>query len=243
MNFLDYIILGIVLIGFLLGFKDGLIRKIIGLAGFIIAVFLVIEFSGPLGVFLTPYFNDEQYLAEIVSGIFIFFGALVVTAIIKRVIHPVDKVNKFVNQILGGIAGGLQVSILLSGIFLVLNIAGVPSSENKKNSALYSSFFNIIPKSATMIMGENSRTNYYIDEIMNGRTPVDSLKKDSQSVTDVFKKKNVADSLAKLQEGSKYIKTQDDEKKADKLSNKPVKQNNKKTNENKTKIKIKNDKR
>lgn len=167
MNYLDFIILFIVFLGFLLGFKDGLVRKIIGLVGFIAAIFFVFEFSKPAGQFMSSFFNDELYLAEIVAGAAIFFLTILIVAIIKRIVHPVDKVNKFVNQILGGIAGSLQIIIIMSAAFLFLNILKVPSTEVKKNSLFYSEIFNIIPKSVEFILGEKSRTGYFLNEIIS----------------------------------------------------------------------------
>ena len=49
MNYIDYILIVIVLIGFLLGFKDGLIRKIIGLIGLIAGIALALGKIAPEG--------------------------------------------------------------------------------------------------------------------------------------------------------------------------------------------------
>jgi len=42
MNYIDYILIAIILIGFILGYKDGLVRKVIGLLGLVVAIFLAI---------------------------------------------------------------------------------------------------------------------------------------------------------------------------------------------------------
>ena len=97
MNYLDILILAIALLGFLLGFKDGLIRKIIGLIGLIAAIGFAFEFSDKLGHLLTPFFNNDDYLAKIISGILIFLFVILIASIIKRIVHPLDKVNRFVN--------------------------------------------------------------------------------------------------------------------------------------------------
>ena len=72
MNFIDYLIILVIAVGFILGFKDGLVRKIIGLLGLSIGVILAFEFSDSVAVFLAPLLNNEIYLAEIVSGFLIF---------------------------------------------------------------------------------------------------------------------------------------------------------------------------
>ena len=90
MNYIDYIILLIVFIGFLLGFKDGLIRKIIGLIGLIAGILLAYKFSGNLGRFLIKFFNNDDYLANLISGILIFLTVILIASILKRIVHPVD---------------------------------------------------------------------------------------------------------------------------------------------------------
>ncbi len=68
MNYIDYILIGVVLVGFILGYKDGLVRKIIGLLGLITAIYIAVTYSETLGEYLSPMFNDENYLAKIISG-------------------------------------------------------------------------------------------------------------------------------------------------------------------------------
>ena len=105
MNYIDYILLAIILIGFILGYKDGLVRKVIGLVGLIVALFIAISYSAGLGEYLAPMFNDEGYLAKIVSGFVLFLATILAFAIIKRLIHPSDKVSKFLNQYLEELQG------------------------------------------------------------------------------------------------------------------------------------------
>lgn len=186
MNYIDFICFGILLIGALLGFKDGLVRKAIGLIGFVFAIFFVLEFSNPLGIILTPFFNNEFYLAEIISGVFIFFASILIVAFLKRIIHPMEKVNKLLNQILGAVAGFFQTIILLSFFLLFFNIVGFPAETTKETSLVYKPIFKIIPESAKLLLGENSHTNYYLDEIINRNNFTDSLKIDDNNLIDTM---------------------------------------------------------
>jgi len=172
LNYLDYIILVVLVIGFILGFKDGLVRKLIGLVGLILAVFLVIEFSVLVGLYIAPFFNDEVYLAEIIAGIIIFFTTILVVSIIKRIVHPIDKVNKFINQILGGISGTLQIVFILSAFFLVFNVLRIPSEETKKESLGYKYIYNIIPSIVDLFVGMESNTQEYIQNFIEGNKKI-----------------------------------------------------------------------
>ncbi len=169
MNFIDYIIIGFIVIGFVLGFRDGLVRKIIGVLGVIIGIALAFEFSNNLAVILAPFLNDEIYLAEIVSGFLIFFVTLFVFAIIKRVVHPFDKINKFINQLLGGIAGVVQIVFIISAFLLLLNVFNIPAKSSRESSLLYRKTYNIIPSSIDLIMGSNSKAENFIKDYIESQ--------------------------------------------------------------------------
>ncbi len=165
MNYVDVIILTILVIGFALGYKDGIIRKLIGLAGLIIAVLLSYMYSDSLGVILTPYFSDDAGLARVVAALLIFFGSLGVISIVKRIVHPADKINKFVNQLLGGIFGAIQMAFFLSGFLLFFHIFNLPPENIRENSKLYKPIYSIIPSTIDFVMGETN-TEELFDEFL-----------------------------------------------------------------------------
>jgi len=166
LNYVDYIIILVVAVGFILGFKDGLVRKIIGLLGLILGIVFALTFSDELGEFISPMLNHELYLAEIAAGIVIFIITIFIASVLKRVIHPLDKVNKFFNQILGGITGSLQIIYLISGFLLFLNIFKIPSAEARDESLLYQKAAAIIPYSIEFVMGSNSKAEDFIKDFI-----------------------------------------------------------------------------
>ena len=86
MNAIDIIIIVGVLIGFILGFKDGFIRKLIGVLGFALAIITAALFAGKLGSIIEAVFDIEFYLAEIIGGVALFFGVILVFTLLKRII-------------------------------------------------------------------------------------------------------------------------------------------------------------
>lgn len=169
MNYIDYILIGIVLIGFILGYKDGLVRKIIGLLGLIVAIYIAINYSDTLGEYLSPMFNDENYLAKIISGIILFLATILAVAIIKRLIHPTDKVNKFLNQLLGGIAGAAQIVFLTSVFLLLLNIFSIPKKEDIEQSLLYAHIYSVIPSTIDLIVGSDFKTEGFLKDYIESK--------------------------------------------------------------------------
>ena len=145
MNPIDLIIIITVLVGFILGFKDGFVRKLIGLVGFGLAIVLAALFKDDLGGMIENAFDIEIYLSEIIAGITIFFGVILIFTLLKRVIHPFDKVNNLINQVVGGVVGIFQLLYFLSAVFLLLNIFDVPGKSVKEFSAFYNITYKIIP--------------------------------------------------------------------------------------------------
>jgi len=158
-----------------LGFKDGLVRKIIGLIGLIAGIGLGIEFASSLGNFLKPFFNDEEYLASLIAGILIFSFTVLIASIIKRIVHPLDKVNRFINQLLGGIIGIIQIIFFLSSVFLFLNIFGFPGKMDRENSLFYNSTLDLIPNSIDLIIGHHSKASELIKNYIE-KKDLDTMK-------------------------------------------------------------------
>lgn len=181
MNYLDYILIIIAIIGFILGFKDGLIRKIIGLVGLIIAIVMAFQLGGSVGKFFTSFFNEDDYLASLISGVVIFFGILLITSIIKRIIHPTDKVNNLINQTLGGLIGVIQMLFFASTICLFLNIFGYPKNADRDNSTFYSYVLNLIPKTTDLILGNRTKATEVIKDY------IEKNEIDSTTQTDTVK--------------------------------------------------------
>lgn len=173
MNYLDYIILFIILIGFLLGFKDGLVRKLIGLVGFVVAVAFAFEFNSKVGKIILPFFNGDEYLSNLLAGILIFIVVVLITSILKRIIHPLDKVNRFINQLLGGIVGVIQILFFTSAFLILLNILGIPSNEERKKSLTFNSVLDLIPNTIEIIIGHKAKASDFIKEYIE-KTEIDT---------------------------------------------------------------------
>jgi membrane protein required for colicin V production len=176
LNFIDYIIIIFFVIGFILGYKDGLIRKLIGLAGILIGIFLAVKFSDAFGKVLTPFFNNEEYLASIIGGFIIFIATVILASIIKRLVHPHDKVNQFVNQISGGIIGSIQILIFLSVLLLVLGVFNFPNEKTASKSLLYRPVYSIVPGTIGFIIGGKD----FIKDFIESRD-INSKSKNKQS--------------------------------------------------------------
>jgi len=164
---LDILILVSVIVGFILGFKDGFIRKLVGLAGFILAVIAAVFFAGKLGKLIESLFGIEYYLAEIIGGLIIFFSILALFMFLKRVVHPFDKVNNLLNQIVGGIVGSIQILYFLSAIFIIVNVFNLPNKQTREQSLFYKLTYQVIPLTIEYLSNYTPQPRKLIEEYIN----------------------------------------------------------------------------
>lgn len=160
------------LIGFLLGFKDGFVRKLVGIIGFISAVLIVVFFSSSIGKIIESIFGIEFYLAEIMAGVLLFIAMMIITTILKRVIHPFDKVNNLINQLVGGFVGVFQLLFFLSALFLLGNIFDLPSKKEQQTSLLYKYASGIIPYSINLLKDYTPDTENVIKDYINNKDSI-----------------------------------------------------------------------
>ena len=172
MNTLDIVIVVLILIGFILGFKDGFVRKLIGLIGFALAVFLAIRYSDVLGSFIEHFLGMDLYMAEIIAGVMVFAVTVMFFAVMKRIVHPFDKVNNFMNQLVGGIVGGIQILYFISALFLILHIFNFPNTQSSKNSFLYSKVYSIIPVTIDYISNYAQQPKDIIKDYINQKDSI-----------------------------------------------------------------------
>ena len=167
MNYIDFILFGGLAVGFILGFKDGIIRKLIGLLGVVAGLFAAFWWAETLGSKLIGFFDNERNLANIIAGILIFFVVLALFSIIKRIVHPADKINKFVNQLLGGIFGVIQMAYFLSGFLLFFHIFSLPPENIAKNSVSYETVYKLLPETIDFVLGDKNATQDYLKDFLN----------------------------------------------------------------------------
>lgn len=166
MNYFDIVLIIILIVAFILGFKDGIIRKLIGTAGFFLAIFLGILLAKTAGSAVHSITGIEAYFSEILAGFFIFVLVIVITSVIKRVVHPFDKINNMVNRILGGITGMIQILFFISAALYLLNVFKIPEQETRDTSFLYSPFASFLPEVIDQIENFNPYTKKSIKEFL-----------------------------------------------------------------------------
>jgi membrane protein required for colicin V production len=117
MNWLDIVLLFILLASVITSLSSGITREVVGLITLIAALVLAIWFYGSAGGFLLPYVSTPS-IANFCGFLLVFCGILIVGAVLGRVLKRLVKGVglSFVDRLLGaafGVVRGLLISIAL----------------------------------------------------------------------------------------------------------------------------------
>jgi membrane protein required for colicin V production len=151
MNFIDAIIVIILILAAVSGFINGLVKEVASLAALILGIWGAIKFSNFTAARLYDYFDMTGKYVGIISFIVTF---LVIVVIIHFIGLLVDKLMEavalgFVNRLLGIVFGLFKSVLILSVVFVVLNAIDshrpfLPK-EKIERSMLYNPISDIAP--------------------------------------------------------------------------------------------------
>lgn len=143
MNYIDIILIIILVIAAVKGFRKGFIHQIASLIAWILGIFLAIKIGNILVSFLHPGLISSIVTAKIIS----FLGVLVVVVIVILFAGKVvegffeDLSLSGINRLAGLVFSLIKTSFLLSIIMVLLHISIIrfnwPSKQSREESLLY----------------------------------------------------------------------------------------------------------
>ena len=110
---------------FVLGFAQGTIRRLIGLASILFSFLLAANLADPLGTFLANNWTDQskQY-SYMIGFLTVFVAASLAFAIVIQGFYrpqPLFEKARFVDELLGGALGVLQAGVILGSFVVILD--------------------------------------------------------------------------------------------------------------------------
>ena len=124
---------------FVLGFVQGTIRRILGLASMLFSFLFAANLRDSLGSFLAANWNQfpDEYAVMIGFGTVFVAGTIAFTLIIQGFYHrqPLFEKSTIVDEGLGGILGVIQGLVLIGFIIIILDsfflIPTIPEDPNE----------------------------------------------------------------------------------------------------------------
>jgi membrane protein required for colicin V production len=138
LNLLDFLIIAAVLIGFISGFKRGLIMELSSIAGIFLGLWLAIKCSDWVANWLETTQDFHGKWVIYISFLFVFLATYVCAFFIGKMLSITINLMMLgvFNKIAGGLFGSAKILLLSSIGFLFLRAVGLPAiSSAAENSA------------------------------------------------------------------------------------------------------------
>jgi uncharacterized membrane protein required for colicin V production len=110
---------------FVLGFIQGTIRRVLGIASVLFSFLFAANLRGPLGGYLAQNWNDytDQYAIMLGFGIVFIAATIAFTITIQGFYHKQSlfQKNTFFDELIGGILGIVQAFLLVGFVIIILD--------------------------------------------------------------------------------------------------------------------------
>jgi membrane protein required for colicin V production len=139
---------------FVLGFIQGTIRRVLGLASMLFSFLFAANLREPLGNYLAANWNEypDEYAVMLGFGIVFIAATIAFTVVIQGFYHKQALFQKasFADEVIGGLLGIVQAFFLVGCIIVILDsffrIPTIPKTENE--FAWIRNFFDLMNTSA-----------------------------------------------------------------------------------------------
>jgi len=115
---LDYVLLGVILLSTLIGVLRGLVKEVMSLLGWVLAGWTALTFSAEFAIFLENFVQHDG-LRFALAFIGLFVGVLVVSMLVNHLITKLihlsglKGIDRLLGSLFGALRGGLVVIILV----------------------------------------------------------------------------------------------------------------------------------
>ena len=118
MGILDLVLLGILILAAVRGFKRGLVMEVLGIASIFIAAYAAYWLTAPISDWVKSDFSYKEELIFVVVAIAFMFGTVTVAKFISKLFDTIGL--GIADKIGGGIISVLKYTIILSVVLTLL---------------------------------------------------------------------------------------------------------------------------
>lgn len=147
MNLVDILIIIGLILYMILGYRDGVMKKVFGILGFWAGLIVATKYMEFVGHYFMNWFDLEESVAYVLSFACIFTLVAMIGNLSYRWYgkSTTESLNTF-SRIGGAVLGAAQGLVGVSLILLMLNIYDVPSEDIQNDSFLYNDTIQIAPQ-------------------------------------------------------------------------------------------------
>ena len=151
----DWLVIGFVVVMFILGWAQGVVRRLLGIAGVVFSFLLAGQLRDALGSFLAS--NWVQFPREysyMIAFAFLFIVFMVISTIVIQTTYkpaPVFKKYPVVDEILGGVLGIVQALLILGfGIAILDSFFRTPVGIGENQVQLFKDLYGAVNESLSV---------------------------------------------------------------------------------------------
>ena len=138
-NLFDLVIVLALFGMFILGFIQGAIRRLLGIASILFSFLLAANLQGPLGDFLARNWTqfEPQYAVMVGFGTVFVAASIAFTLVIQAFYTRVPLFERYtiIDEVLGGLLGVLQGALILGAMIVILDsffaVPGLPKRDTE----------------------------------------------------------------------------------------------------------------
>ena len=152
---LDIIILVVLGIGLLRGFKTGFLKQASSLLGTVLAFVLAASFMESGGKLVEVNLGLDPGFGPILAFVAIFVMVKMAVMTVARSAETLlEKVHlSGLDRLAGGVAGGLKSAIVMSLVFLLIGYAQLPGQHSRDSSEFYTPVYRLVPDAWRYLSG------------------------------------------------------------------------------------------
>jgi uncharacterized membrane protein required for colicin V production len=143
---LDFLFILPLIVFAVLGFRDGMVRKLVAIASVIAAMFIAQTFQYDLGKVLRSELNVDPASAPVQAYYLIFIGIILMQSLLYRLLAKGYKIGGIADRIIGSALGLFQGMLIFSVILVMFSLQGIPSKKVSRESRLYGVLISIAPR-------------------------------------------------------------------------------------------------
>lgn len=143
-NWVDLIIIAVLVVGLTEGFVKGIVKQLFGIAGLFLGLIMGKLFCAPVAEFLQNCINMSDRTAVVVAFILILLVVPLACTIVGHLLSGLVKAVQlgFIDRVLGGVLGFLKYLIILGLVFQLFELTGLDAKindvpEGKNSSRFY----------------------------------------------------------------------------------------------------------
>jgi uncharacterized membrane protein required for colicin V production len=130
----------------LLGFRDGIVRKLVSIGAIIAALFLGQIYMHEAADFFIENLGISAGNGPTLGFLGIFLVVTLIVSLVYKIASDNFKIGGIADKVLGALLGFVQGALLASSILLIMAFQGMPSRTTARDSRLYRPLVNLAPQ-------------------------------------------------------------------------------------------------